>query len=238
MLLLHLDVAGRSTRVGFQPLADATPKLKLTQSTTTGPLQRQRTMSGLSRVDLPALTPELMIAGDPEIDIAQAGRRLDVEMTAAFFDPTSPDPKPIGDFQLIDLVLDVAGKEKERRPHVTRTPNFNDVHPVKIVRRFPLAEALTSFLFRQTWQLVHEDGLTFEFLHQLAQELYQKQEMALLGAGPKGNAPLVVREAGTAFRAFLSGEVQEGPQGPEYKLLVMLSDQELKRPVAPATPAA
>ena len=65
-----------------------------------------------------------------------------------------------------------------------------------------------------------------EFLFALAKELHDKQEVAFLGAGPKGNQPLVVREKGSPCRAFLFGEVR----GEEYRLVVMLSDQELKQP--------
>ncbi|MBL8242817.1 MAG: hypothetical protein JNL89_01440, partial [Rhodanobacteraceae bacterium] len=75
----------------------------------------------------------------------------------------------------------------------------------------------------------HVDGLTFEFLRDLARDLAQKGEVAVLGAGPKGNLPLVIREAGSAYRAFLHGEVD----GDRYKLLLLLSDQELKLPDVP-----
>ena len=92
-------------------------------------------------------------------------------------------------------------------------------------------EALTAFAFKQTLQVAHVDGLTFEFLRDLARDLAQKNEVAVLGAGPKGNLPLVLREAGTPNRAFLYGEVDaEG----RYRLLLLLSDQELKLPDRPA----
>ena len=58
--------------------------------------------------------------------------------------------------------------------------------------------------------------------------------MALLGAGPKGAAPLVLRDGGTPFRAFLYGEVEGSGKHARYRLLLLLSDQELKRPATPA----
>jgi hypothetical protein len=64
--------------------------------------------------------------------------------------------------------------------------------------------------------------------------LAERSEVALLGAGPKGNLPLVLREHGSAYRAFLYGEVD---QAGRYKLLLLLSDQELKLPEPKETAA-
>jgi hypothetical protein len=58
--------------------------------------------------------------------------------------------------------------------------------------------------------------------------------MAFLGAGPKGNQPLVLRDRGNPFRAFLYGEIGSGQQADQYKLIVLLSDQELKKPAVVA----
>ena len=136
---------------------------------------------------------------------------------------------PIGDFADIDIVFGPDGEEKTRRPHLVRRPNLDELHPVKLGKRMPMAEALTGFAFKQMLQLAHTDGLSFEFLRDLAADLAQKQEVALLGAGPKGNLPLVLREHGSAYRAFLYGEVDDAGR---YQLLLLLSDQELKLPAA------
>ncbi len=226
MNLLHLDHAGKTARVGFALVPDERPKLKITQKTAAGTVSRQRVLNGLALVDPFSLKPDDVLNGDPELAAALAGRRLDVELTTAWFDPSVREPKPIGEFKEVDVVFAPDGSEKERRPHIVRASNFNALHPVKIGRRFPLADALTGFVFRACYQLVHEDGLTMEFLFALAKELHDKQEVAFLGAGPKGNQPLVVREKGSPWRAFLFGEVR----GEEYRLVVMLSDQELKQP--------
>jgi hypothetical protein len=227
MNLLHLDHSGKTARVGLAAVPDERPKLKIVQRTSTGAVARQRVLNGVALVDPASLKPADILEGDPELAVALAGRRLDVDLTAAWFDSSSPEPKPVGEFKEIDVVFAPDGAEKERRPHIVRSPNLNTLHPVKIGRRFPLADALTGFVFRACYQLVHEDGLTMEFLHSLAKDLHEKQEVAFLGAGPKGNQPIVVREKGTPFRAFLFGEVR----GDEYRLVVMLSDQELKMPV-------
>ena len=237
MNLLFLEHAGKSARVGFASVPDERPRPKLTQTTTTGSVARLKVTNGLAPVDPFKLTAAEVAAQDPELALNQVGRRLDVELTAAWFNPADPAAKPVGEFKELDVVFDPQGNEKERRPRVLRVPNLNTLHPIKVGRRFPLSEALTQFVFRASHQLVHEDGLTQEFLFGLARELHEKQEVAFLGAGPKGNQPLVVREKGSPWRAFLAGEVR----GEEYRLVVLLSDQELKRPAplpAPTTPAA
>jgi len=156
---------------------------------------------------------------------------IDGDATPAYFDPSDAAPKPIGDFANVDVVFDAQGAEKARRPHLVRRPSLNELHPVKVTKRMPLLEALMSFTFRQSMQLAHVDGLIFEFLRDLARDLQQNQEVALLGAGPKANQPLVIREHGGAWRGFLYGEVNA--QG-ECRLLLLLSDQELKLPAAKA----
>lgn len=226
MNLLHLEHAGKTARVGFASVPDERQKLRFTQRTSAGPVARLRVINGLAPVDPAKLKPSDLLDGDPELAPAQAGRRVDVDLTAAWLDPNDAELKPVGEFKEVDVILDPQGAEKERRPHVHRTPNLNTLHPVKVGRRMPLADALTGFVFRGCHQLVHEDGLTMEFLHGLAKELHEKQEVAILGAGPKGNLPLVTRDGGSPWRAFLFGEVR----GDEYRLVVLLSDQELKKP--------
>ncbi len=235
MNLFHFEFQGKSARVGFSAPPDLKPKPNVTQKTSAGPVIRLRLLNGInSKVDPFKLSAKEVMEGDPELSLDQVGQKLDVELTAAYFDPTEADPKPIGDFKEIDLILDVQGAEKERRPHLIRSTNLNTLHPIKMGKRFPLKDALTQFVFRGCYQLVHEDGLTMDFLYQIAKDLHEKQEVAFLGGGPKGNMPLVVREKGSPYRAFLFGEIGTGAQANDYKLVVMLSDQELKVPVVAA----
>jgi hypothetical protein len=61
----------------------------------------------------------------------------------------------------------------------------------------------------------------------LAEKLKKEKSVAVLGAGQKGNQPLVLRDGGSPYRAFLFGE--SGKDG-TYRLLILLSNQELKLP--------
>ena len=211
-MILHLEHSARSARVALHGLPLERPRQKTQNATAVGPVSTWRVVTGARKSD-PSIGYDDLLEGDPEIDLALAGTEVDSDSaTPAWFDPSAAEPRPIGDFADVDIVYDATGAEKTRRPHLVRRPNLNELHPVKVGKRLPIADALT-------------DGLTFEFLHDLAKDLADKGEVALLGAGPKGNLPLVLREHGTAYRAFLYGEVAEG----RYKLL-LLSDQELKLP--------
>jgi hypothetical protein len=160
---------------------------------------------------------------------------LDPEsLSAAYIDPADPLRVPVANFTQTDIVYDATGQEKERRPHKTRKANIADIYPVKIGKRMPFQQALTQFVFKQTCQILHQDGVTMDFLCGIAKDLHEKQEVALLGAGAKGNQPLVIRDKGNPYRAFLYGEIGTGKESNQYKLLLLLSDQELKRPAATA----
>jgi hypothetical protein len=82
-------------------------------------------------------------------------------------------------------------------------------------------------VFRGIYQIVHEDGLGYDFLRGLAEKLEKNNTVAVLGAGQKGNQPLVLREGGSPYRGFLHGETSKDGS---YRLLVLLSNQELKLP--------
>ena len=235
---IHLDLQGKTARVLFQGLPQARQKPALRLLTPAGQVATARITNGVSaKLDPFKVTAPELIAADPELALASAGEVLDVDsLSAAYYDPASPSAEPVSDFKQVDIVYDAAGAEKERRPHVNRKPNLDDLYPIKIGKRLPLAQGLTDFVFKQIYQLVHEDGVTKDFLFGIAQELHEKQELALLGAGPKGNLPLVVRDKGTPYRAFLYGEIGAGEDDGKYKLLLLLTDQELKRP-APAPEA-
>lgn len=229
-MTLHLEHGARSARVALHGLPLERPKQKTANVTPQGPVSTWRVVTGARR-GADDITFDKLLEGDPELDLQMAGTEVDSDSaTPAWFDPNANAPRPIGDFADVDIVYDASGAEKARRPHLVRRSNLNELHPVKLGKRLPATDALVAFAFKQTLQVAHTDGLTFEFLRDLAKDLADKGEVALLGAGPKGNMPLVLREHGTAYRAFLHGEVDgEG----RYKLLLLLSDQELKMP-APA----
>jgi hypothetical protein len=90
------------------------------------------------------------------------------------------------------------------------------------------SEVFNRFVFASKVQIVHVNGLTYDFLHGIAKELEAQESLMLLGGGPKGAQPLVFHRGGTPYRGFLEGRTQ----GDQYCLLLHLSNLELKAPDA------
>ena len=88
----------------------------------------------------------------------------------------------------------------------------------------PISEVYNKFIFGKTYQLKHNSGLTYDFLFNMAKELFEKQALMLVGAGAKGNEPLIFMDNGKPYRAFLEGRVKDDT----YMLLLHLSNLELK----------
>ena len=231
MLTIHLENEGRSARVGLSAPPAEKVMAPLEQVTNAGKIKRIQALNGQN--SLPTMNAAQLMEGDPELDLQTAGRLMR-DATAVYLDTTGSQPIIATDFKEVEVVYSIDGQEKERRARVFRTANVDTTVPLKIVRRMAAAECLTRFVFRGMQQLVHTDGLTFDFLHGLARSLQESKSMALVGAGPKGAGPVVLRDGGTPFRAFLFGEVEGSGEQARYRLLLLLSDQELKRPAAPA----
>jgi hypothetical protein len=234
MDLFHIEHLGKSAKVVLKRLPPAQPDPPIVEKTSVGQVEPLKVINGVNAaLDGQTVTPAALIQGDPELALERAGVILDPEsLSTAFIEPGDAARVPVANFTQTDIVYDAGGQEKERRPHLTRKANIADLYPVKIGKRIPLAQALTQFVFKQTCQILHEDGVTMDFLFNIARDLHEKQEMVLLGAGPKGNQPLVIRDKGNPYRGFLYGEIGTGSQSNQYKLLLLLSDQELKRPAA------
>ena len=231
MFTIHLENEGRNARVGLSAPASEKALAPLEQVTSAGRIKRVQALNG--QTSMPVPTSAQLIDGNPELDLGLAGRMIR-DATAVYLDPTAPETAIATDFKEVEVVYSVEGQEKERRPRVFRTANVDTTVPLKIVRRMPTKDCLTRFVFRSMQQLVHTDGLTFDFLYGLAKSLQESQSMALVGAGPKGAGPLVLRDGGMPFRGFLYGELEGSGEAARYRLLLLLSDQELKRPAPPA----
>ena len=98
------------------------------------------------------------------------------------------------------------------------------------------SEVYNKFVLASKLQIVHVNGLTYDFLFAMAKDLEEKQSLMLVGAGPKSALPLVFHRGGVPYRGFLEGRTQ----GEKYCLVLHLSNMELKAPpqvTVPTTPA-
>ena len=88
----------------------------------------------------------------------------------------------------------------------------------------PRAKVYNKLVFDKKYQLKHVNGLTYDFLFEMAKELSDKDSLMMLGGGKSGKEPLVMNDGGKPYRAFLDGRVK----GEKYCLILHLTDQELK----------
>ncbi len=161
-------------------------------------------------------------AGDPEIDMEQEGRKL--EGLGKVY--VSADGQVVYSVSLSEHVYAPDGTEKDVRPPAETPANVAvDDMPIRCTGKlFPKAEALRKFVFVRSYQLHHVNGLTYDFLFEIAKKLDEAKAMMLVGGGEKGAGPLVFSNNGTAYRGFLEGRVQ----GEKYMLILRLTNLELK----------
>ncbi|MEP7076776.1 MAG: hypothetical protein ABI878_13300 [Acidobacteriota bacterium] len=200
------------------------------------PTGNRRILKADSEHELPVLMKKqkklekvarMLIDGDPEVDI---------ELTGMFLTDTSKVyVSPNGIVHLVEeyeLVYKPDGELRERRLREKTAQNMNSDVPVKWTGKFiKKDEAVRRFVFTNTKQVVHINGLTFDFLYQMAEDLDKKNSLLLLRGGEKADEPIVMNRGGKPYNAFLEGRVK----GDSYALLLHLSNMELKRPqgVAP-----
>ncbi|MGH9818674.1 MAG: hypothetical protein ACRD43_00790, partial [Pyrinomonadaceae bacterium] len=167
---------------------------------------------------------QMLIDGDPEVDI---------DLTGMFLTDTSKVyVSQNGIVHLVEeyeLIYKPDGELRERRLREKTLQNMNSDIPVKWTGKFiKKEEAVRRFVFTNTKQVVHINGLTFDFLYQMAEDLDNKNSLLLLRGGEKADEPLVMNRGGKPYNAFLEGRVK----GDSYALLLHLSNMELKRPAA------
>jgi hypothetical protein len=164
-----------------------------------------------------------LIDADPEIDLEMYGSLLR-ETKRVYIDP---EGKVVHKVQQFEVILNPDGTERERRPRVVSHANVAEEMPLrwtgKLIKK---SEAYNKFVFSGKRQIVHVNGLTFDFLFGIAKELHDTDSLMLMGAGPKGAQPLVFQRGGQPYRAFLEGKVN----GDRYMLVMHLSNMELKAP--------
>ncbi len=173
---------------------------------------------------------QALIDGDPELDCELIGMFLR-ETSRVYIDA---DQRITHRVNLWDIVRNPDGTQRERRPAVVHDPNVAAETPLRWSGKFiKKIDALRKFVIIGKRQLVHVNGLTYDFLYAIAQELEEKDSLMMLGAGPKGNQPLVLRRGGSPYRGLLEGRTQ----GDQYCLLLHLTNMELKIPKESASNA-
>ncbi|CAN5208967.1 hypothetical protein BH20ACI2_BH20ACI2_24430 [soil metagenome] len=175
--------------------------------------KKRKTMSALAKA---------LIKEDPEIDIEEFGMFLT--------DTSKVYVSKKGIIHLVDEVEVVSnpdGSLRERRTRKKEAQNINTDIPLRWTGKFiKKEEAAHRFVFTHKRQLIHVNGLTFDFLYDMAKELHERNSFLIVRGGEKGNKPIVMHRGGLQYNAFLEGRIK----GDEYLLILQLSNVELKRP--------
>jgi hypothetical protein len=164
---------------------------------------------------------EALISGDPEIDLELVGR-FSHRQTRVLVDS---DGKVLYKAREEEHVFDPKGELKAKREPKFLERNIAGAEfPLRGGRLLPKKDVFNKFIFARKYQLRHVNGLTFDFLYEIAKELHEKNALMVVGGGPKGAAPLVFTDGGNPQRAFLEGRVRDN----SYLLILHLSNLEMK----------
>lgn len=191
-------------------------------------VQLLKSTSGTELSDLQRKIPDMLalgqalIDGDPEVDKELVGRRLE-DLRKVY---VTGDGKVAYSVSLREHVHAPDGTEKEVRPIVETPANVAlESLPIRWTgKMFPRSAAIRKFVFARSYQIHHVNGLTYDFLYEMARKLADAKSMMLVGAGEKGVGPIVLTSNGMPYRGFLEGRVA----GEKYMLILHLTNLELK----------
>lgn len=162
-----------------------------------------------------------LISEDPEIDMETVGRKL--RNTHKLY--IDQDNEIAYRINLYQVVYSPDGEELERHDINKLPANINTELPIRWTgKRFDKSEAIRRFVFFRKYQIRHINGVTYDFLYNMAKELQDSKSMVLMGAGSKGTDPILLTRGGSPYRGFLEGRAEED----RYALILHLSDIELK----------
>lgn len=195
-------------------------------------LKLERLVKATEKTSLDALTRALgtpeaiakaLIDGDPEIDLEQVGRRLG-QATRVWVGATG---QILYAARVLSVVTAPDGTEKSRTDFVDVEATLGEDQPPLpwSGRLLAASEVVRRFALVRKQQLRHVNGLTFDFLFDIARTLEKSEQMLVVGAGPRAQKRLIFQTNGAAFNGFLEGRTR----GDTYLLVLHLSNLELKR---------
>ena len=126
-----------------------------------------------------------------------------------------------------EVVFNKEGKEIKKQNPKEIVPNVrDDTPPLKWTGKFfKREEILKKFVITKSIQLRHVDGLTFQFLYDMAKTLDNKKSLMFIGGGKSGKDPLIFQTNGIPYRGFIDGRINKN----QYQLILRLSNMELKK---------
>jgi len=173
------------------------------------------------KIQLAEKLTEDLIHADPEIDIELTGKFID-DVSRVYI---NEDQKPIFRINKVEKIFSPTAELKEERAPKYNESNIAGENIVNWTGKLmPKTKVYNKLVFSKKYQLKHVNGLTYDFLFEMAKELADKNALMMLGGGASGKEPLVMNDGGKPYRAFLEGRIK----GEKYCLIMHLTDQELK----------
>lgn len=172
-------------------------------------------------MQLAARLSEDLINSDPEIDLELSGKFID-DVSRVYI---NEDEKPVFRVKKVEKIFSPKAELKEEREPKYNESNITGESIVSWTGKLmPKSKVYNKLVFNKKYQLKHVNGLTYDFLFEMAKELADKDALMMLGGGASGKEPLVMNDGGNPYRAFLEGRIK----GEKYCLVLHLTDQELK----------
>jgi hypothetical protein len=166
------------------------------------------------------LLSEQIIKDDPEIDFEMGGKYI--SGLQRFY--VNEQQKPVFKVKKTEKIFSPTAELKEEREPKYNESNILDQIVKWTGKMMPKLKVYNKLVFTKKYQIKHINGLTYDFLFDMAKQLAEKDSLMMLGGGESGKEPLVMNDGGKPYRAFLEGRVQDD----KYCLILHLTDQELK----------
>jgi len=167
----------------------------------------------------PEALARALVAGDPELDIEKVGQRVGTTNQVW----VSADGKILYAAHALRVTDGPLGNEISREEFVDVEATVQeDVALPWTGRLLTAEEVVRRFALVQKLQLRHINGLTFDFLFEIARTLQESGKLLRVQAA-KGGA-LIFQRNGTGYYGFLEGRVE----GEGFRLVLHLSNFELK----------
>ena len=163
---------------------------------------------------------ERLLEKDTEIDFELFGMLIN-KIDRIY---TNKNNEPVFNIKVVQKINDPNGNLiKEQKPIYLQS-NINEENIVKWTGKFiPKVKLYNKVILSSKYQIKHVNGLTFDFLFNIAKLLHEKESFMIMGGG-KGDEPLVFNDGGKPYRSFLEGRIKDK----SYCLILHLSNQELK----------
>ena len=166
------------------------------------------------------LLSEKIIKDDSEIDFEMVGKYISGLQRVY----VNEQLKPVFKVKKTEKIFSPTAELKEEREPKYNESNILDQIVKWTGKMMAKSKVYNKLVFNKKYHIKHINGLTYDFLFDMAKELDKKDSLMMLGGGKSGKEPLVMNDGGKPYRAFLEGRVQED----KYCLILHLTDQELK----------